>query len=228
MSWPLKTIRPASGARPPVIRLNTVVLPAPLGPRMPSASPFETSNERWSVTFNAPKLFETFSKERRAFMAPASSQPPVQYGIGMGLALTGISDASVLATTIRSYFHLSPFTHWPATRGVLQTFFIGPLLQSMWPTIVSSFVAMMASRSDALSVGSLARFTTSATISKIECPKPIPPCHSRPVTASYFWASSIDVAPVSEDLNGAVGVHQSSCDRPVPMSPSASIAEGTE
>src|SRR5271157_3568769 len=98
MSCPLKAICPPSGARPPVIRLKTVVLPAPLGPRMPSASPLETSNERSSVTFKAPKLFETFSKERRTVMATsvlaAASSVRDRNGLGFDrdLGRLGVGD----------------------------------------------------------------------------------------------------------------------------------------
>ena len=39
MSWPSKRTVPLSGRSSPVIRLNSVDLPAPFGPMMPSASP---------------------------------------------------------------------------------------------------------------------------------------------------------------------------------------------
>ena len=39
MSSSRKVMRPASGCKVPVIRLNIEVLPAPFGPRTPSASP---------------------------------------------------------------------------------------------------------------------------------------------------------------------------------------------
>ena len=38
-SWPSNTTRPPSGATVPVMMPNSVVLPAPFGPMMPSASP---------------------------------------------------------------------------------------------------------------------------------------------------------------------------------------------
>src|SRR5262245_38812467 len=44
-SRPFSTTRPVSARRWPVIRLNSVVLPAPLGPMMALTLPFGTSNE---------------------------------------------------------------------------------------------------------------------------------------------------------------------------------------
>src|SRR5262249_38722839 len=44
-SRPFSATRPASARRWPVIRLNSVVLPAPLGPMMALTLPFGTSNE---------------------------------------------------------------------------------------------------------------------------------------------------------------------------------------
>src|SRR5262249_60984979 len=44
-SRPFSTTRPVSARRWPVIRLNSVVLPAPLGPMMALTLPLGTSNE---------------------------------------------------------------------------------------------------------------------------------------------------------------------------------------
>ncbi len=52
-------MRPASGRILPVIRLNRVDFPAPFGPMMPSASPSASSKLTASVTFSAPKDFDT-------------------------------------------------------------------------------------------------------------------------------------------------------------------------
>src|SRR5258706_10144571 len=60
-SSPRNRTRPASARKSPLMRLNSVVLPAPLGPRMPSVSPRVTDNEMPSVTLSAPKLLLTFS-----------------------------------------------------------------------------------------------------------------------------------------------------------------------
>src|SRR6186997_1099002 len=48
---------PPPGARPPAIRLNSVVLPAPFGPMMPTASPGAIARSRSSATMIEPKLF---------------------------------------------------------------------------------------------------------------------------------------------------------------------------
>ena len=45
---------PSSCLTNPLMTLNSVVLPAPLGPRMPSVVPWSTASEIWSVTFSAP------------------------------------------------------------------------------------------------------------------------------------------------------------------------------
>src|SRR5262245_47944153 len=58
-SLPSYSMRPASTLRSPLIRLNSVVLPAPFGPRMPSVSPARTASVMSSVTFSAPKLLLT-------------------------------------------------------------------------------------------------------------------------------------------------------------------------
>src|SRR5256885_6216936 len=58
-SRPSYSMRPRSQRTSPEIRLNRVVLPAPLGPRMPSVSPASTASEMSSVTFSAPYDFDT-------------------------------------------------------------------------------------------------------------------------------------------------------------------------
>jgi hypothetical protein len=49
-STPSNVIVPASGCSSPAIRLSSVVLPAPLGPTMPSASPSATATDMSSMT----------------------------------------------------------------------------------------------------------------------------------------------------------------------------------
>ncbi|MDT4830779.1 hypothetical protein FQZ97_642550 [compost metagenome] len=53
-SAPAKATWPRSGATPPAIRLNSVLLPAPFGPMMPSASPGASARLMSSVTFTEP------------------------------------------------------------------------------------------------------------------------------------------------------------------------------
>ncbi len=54
MSAPSNTMRPLLGATSPVIRLNKVVLPAPLGPITASASPPSTTRLTASTALSAP------------------------------------------------------------------------------------------------------------------------------------------------------------------------------
>src|SRR5687767_14864213 len=55
MSWPSKTMRPASGRRKPESWAIKVVLPAPLGPISACISPGTISRSRWSVATRPPK-----------------------------------------------------------------------------------------------------------------------------------------------------------------------------
>ena len=54
MSAPSNSMRPLLGATSPVIRLNKVVLPAPLGPITASASPPSTARLTVSTALSAP------------------------------------------------------------------------------------------------------------------------------------------------------------------------------
>src|SRR5258708_7805874 len=57
MSRPNRAIEPASAASSPVIRLNSVVLPAPLGPMMRRRSPGSTARSTPLVTRRPPNDF---------------------------------------------------------------------------------------------------------------------------------------------------------------------------
>src|SRR5229473_1455259 len=59
ISRPFRWISPASGARPPAIRLKSVVLPAPFGPMIPSASPCATDRSISSAAMTEPKLLRS-------------------------------------------------------------------------------------------------------------------------------------------------------------------------
>src|SRR6267142_7264437 len=76
----LNTTRPESARRSPLIRLNSVVLPAPLGPRMPSVSPVATDSVTPSATLSAPKLLLMFSSARMTAIflgiSRSCSRPP--------------------------------------------------------------------------------------------------------------------------------------------------------
>src|SRR3974390_636791 len=63
-SSPANITRPLSGLSVPVARPNRLVLPAPLGPIMPSASPSLSKRSILSATTTAPKRFEIFSRPR--------------------------------------------------------------------------------------------------------------------------------------------------------------------
>src|SRR6056297_1554822 len=54
----------------PLIRLKSVVFPAPLGPRMPSTSPFRTSKPRSLSTRTAPKDFPRPRAESNTEVSP--------------------------------------------------------------------------------------------------------------------------------------------------------------
>src|SRR5215510_7856724 len=56
MSRPWYRSRPAVGALRPVMRLNSVVLPAPLGPIRPKSSPRGTENDTRLTAMTPPKL----------------------------------------------------------------------------------------------------------------------------------------------------------------------------
>jgi len=58
---------PAVGVSRPHSMRMTVDFPAPLGPRKPKISPFETRSDTWSTATNAPKVFTS-----RRFGPPSS------------------------------------------------------------------------------------------------------------------------------------------------------------
>src|SRR5262252_5247249 len=64
ISWPKRKMRPALGDSCPPIRLNSVVLPAPLGPRMTRRSPGWTSRDRLCRACNPPKFLPSLSMTR--------------------------------------------------------------------------------------------------------------------------------------------------------------------
>src|SRR2546427_1080338 len=72
ISAPRKRTEPALGLSAPAMRLNTVLLPEPLGPIRPRISPSATSNETLLTAVKPPKLFvscSTFSNSRREGVA---------------------------------------------------------------------------------------------------------------------------------------------------------------
>src|SRR5882757_487641 len=94
--------------------------------------------------------------------------------------------------------------------------------QAIGPTSVSSLVAAIAAATLSPSPGSPARFMTSTAISNSAWTKPIGCVHCRPVALVKPSATCAELSPVSDDLNGWLGVHQTSDDRLWPDLPSAS------
>src|SRR5262245_37700714 len=64
ISTPSSSTRPASAATVPVMMPNSVVLPAPFGPMIPSASPCASARSSPSAMTMAPKRLEIFSRAR--------------------------------------------------------------------------------------------------------------------------------------------------------------------
>ena len=127
MSSPAKMTRPASGATVPVAMPNSVVLPAPFGPMMPSASPSASERSTPSATTTAPNRFEIFSSARIGAMG-------LRQPIGCSLPPSGIFGAVLFSAITSSDL---PFLrcHCPATSAVLVTFFTGAPVHWIGPTI---------------------------------------------------------------------------------------------
>src|ERR1700722_15868855 len=75
MSRPAKWMVPEFGCTCPVSWLISVVLPAPLGPRMGCNSPDATSRDRWSVAGQPPTRRTRFSTANKG---SAAAVPPQQ------------------------------------------------------------------------------------------------------------------------------------------------------
>jgi uncharacterized protein YhdP len=69
-SSPSKMIEPWVGGSTPAIRLNSVDLPAPLGPIRPTISPRPTEIETSLLATRPPKRCQTPRVSRRAVIAP--------------------------------------------------------------------------------------------------------------------------------------------------------------
>src|SRR5258705_9325899 len=66
---------PRSGRRRPIMRLSAVVLPAPLGPMTPSASPSSTAKLSPSMTTREPNAFATpSSASSEAITSPPANR----------------------------------------------------------------------------------------------------------------------------------------------------------
>src|SRR5918994_5850223 len=138
--------------------------------------------------------------------------------MGSRLPALGISGWSLLDTITSSNGYLpSRLRHCPPTRGVLATLGTGPPLQETLPTTVSRLTALMALARACLSSTLPEALRAAAATSNRACTKPIGWVHCLLVAvwdSSATWAA---VAPVSDDLKGWAGLHQTSVDMPSPM-----------
>src|SRR5690348_3814938 len=82
MSSPRNFTRPLSGAKTPLIRLNTVDLPAPFGPIKPRISPSFTVNVSSPTACSPPKRLprsrtssSALTRERSSFEHPLEARP---------------------------------------------------------------------------------------------------------------------------------------------------------
>src|SRR5690606_22759083 len=85
--------------------------------------------------------------------------------------------------------------------------------QATLPTTLVMSVAAIAAAIASASVGSSTRAMTFAATSNSECEKPIGWVQGRPVLAVKSAASSAELWPVSDDLNGCEADHQTSDER---------------
>src|SRR5262245_34112807 len=72
MSAPRKRIAPRSGRASPPMRLNSVVLPAPLGPMMPSSTPASIESVTPATARTAPNDFSTRSSVSSGIGGPGA------------------------------------------------------------------------------------------------------------------------------------------------------------
>src|SRR3972149_2444067 len=77
MLFPLSLITPESGTRAPDTRLNSVVLPAPLGPIRPTISPWFTWKSTRVTAASPPKCLVTPSPSRIRMLPRPPSVPPL-------------------------------------------------------------------------------------------------------------------------------------------------------
>src|SRR5690606_38060588 len=188
---------------------SRVVLPAPLGPTTPSASPAPTVTDRSSTTLTPNDLVRCSTSST----AVPTRRPP--YAIGWISPSTGTSGSWSLTLMASSSGYSSPPTHWPATSGVFDRLGTGPLLKSTGPTTVARSVAASASFRSSGSAPP-ARLRASIATSKRAWAKPSGWVHCDPVSSWKAAASSPAVCPVSDEVNGWRSVHQISLDRPSP------------
>ncbi len=75
MPRPNRVISPSVGASSPLMRLNNVVFPAPLGPMMARRSPGSTRRLTWSTARRPPNALETFERSKAGAKASSTGMP---------------------------------------------------------------------------------------------------------------------------------------------------------
>ena len=116
---------PWSGRRSPATRLSSVVLPAPLGPTMPRASPSATSNEKSCTTRSAPKRFDSSTTSSNAPTEWLESGQRSQCAVDRDLWRLRVVDHQQLERELAS---ADCFCHCPPTSEVGLMFFGRPFL----------------------------------------------------------------------------------------------------
>ena len=246
MSRPSSRMAPPSGRSAPAIRLKSDVLPAPFGPMMPSAVPSATARSMPSATSTEPKaLTEALELEdhvsdrlqggqRRAHAASFASacgtlrfaHPTVDHRLLDRLHLAADRESPGrfwLSTMTMSYLLPSLSRHWPPTSGVLAMF-----LAAKGGRLAPS---QRDAADDRVELGRGDRLRPSRPPRR-----PLAPLQDvdrdleqrvdeadrlRPLLAGRRARrrrrASLADMPVSDDLNGWLGDHQTSDDRLLPL-----------
>src|ERR1700683_2899681 len=118
MSWPSKLTLPLSGVCRPVMRLNSVDLPAPFGPIMPSASPGATSRCESSTAFSEPNDLFRLSSVR--ITRPPSEVAAAHFWTALPISLSQRATGSPARTR-----RLSDRLHLAADRNFRRRFVVG-------------------------------------------------------------------------------------------------------
>src|SRR6185437_6071057 len=183
-SAPANRIEPASGRCEPAITLSRVVLPAPLGPTMPTASTTPTEKYTPSSTTSAPNRFLTPTAASSA--VPSDSVIYALYAFS--LPWIGTFGSSECSQITKSSGNLLPFfclTHWPPMIGVVTTGGTGlrapPVPQWRRPDGVITLRCWKALATAVLSFGLPLFFSTASATSKTDIVAPSCWFHWRPV-----------------------------------------------
>ena len=146
-SRPSKQTCPAAGARSPETIANRLVLPAPLGPTMPTASPAPTAMDRSSATLisrNSGKDVEFSSR----------SGPTASELVARGYRPWEHRELRLLSTTTISHGNVVPFLHWTPTGRIIPIPGCGPLAKSSGPQMPEYSTVPRAAATASLACGS--------------------------------------------------------------------------